>query len=202
MTGDLPIGNRAAVPQDPDGPEPTATPGAAITLDRVGPGGGVASDSAFGVALVTLWQQVAEAGGPVGFALPVVRADIAARASVLVDEVRTGRLIGVAANQARRLVGVGLLRPGRGWQQHTGRIELLLVGPDQQRAGLGSRLLAELLERAGERGLHRLEAAIPDGAGLSAFFGRFGFAEWGRRPAWIRMSADDERDEVVLGAEL
>jgi len=44
--------------------------------------------------------------------------------------------------------------------------------------------------------------ALPEGAGLAGFFGRLGFAEWGRRPGWIVMSADDERDEVVLGAEL
>jgi GNAT superfamily N-acetyltransferase len=198
VTGGGQIGNGAAA-ADP-GSGFGGTP--AITVDRVGPGGGVASDSAFGVALVTLWQQVAEAGGPVGFALPVVRADIAARAAGLVDEVRTGRLVGVAANQARRLVGVGFLRPGRGSGQHTGRVELLLIGPERQRAGLGSRLMAELLEQARERGLQRLEVAVPDGEGLAGFFGRFGFAEWGRRPGWIRMGAGDERDEVVMGAEL
>jgi len=197
VTGAAQIGNGAA-----DSAPAPSDPTRAITVDRVGPGGGVASDSAFGVALVTLWQQVAEAGGPVGFALPVVRADIAARAAALVDEVRSGRLLGVAANRARRLVGAGFLRPGRGVQQHTGRIELVLVGPDQQRAGLGDRLMTELLDRARDRGLRRLEVAIPDGAGLAGFFGRFGFAEWGRRPGWIIMSADDERDEVVLGAEL
>ena len=70
---------------------------------------------------------------------------------------------------------------------------MLLVDPEHSRAGLGSRLMAELLARAAERGLDRLEVAIPDGAGLADFFGRFGFAEWGRRPGWIRMGADDER---------
>ena len=132
----------------------------------------MASDSAFGVALVTLWQHVAEAGGPVGFAAPVVRADVAARAAGLVDEVRTGRLIAVAANQARRLDRSRPPAAGPRRQQHTGRIELLLVDPDHSRAGLGSRLLAELLELAGERGLERLDVGVPDGAGLDAFFGR------------------------------
>jgi GNAT superfamily N-acetyltransferase len=200
VTGGDRLGNGGVVPADAARPDPAGTP--AVTVDRVGPGGGIASDSAFGVALVTLWQSIAESGEPVGFALPVVRADIAARAAALVDEVRTGRLIAVAANHARRLVGVGLLRPGRGSQQHTGRIELLLVGPEHQRDGLGGRLLAELLNRAGERGLQRLDVAIPDGTELTRFFGRFGFAEWGRRPGWIRMGAGDERDEVVMGAEL
>ena len=105
-------------------PDDSAAP---TTLDRVGPHGGVASDNAFGVALVTLWQRAAESGASVGFAAPVIRSDIAARAAAMVEELRTGRLVGVAANRARRLVGAGFLRPGRGSQSHTGRIELVLV---------------------------------------------------------------------------
>ena len=35
--------------------------------------------------------------------------------------------------------------------------------------------------------------AIPDGAGLEEFFGRFGFAEWGRRPGWIDGCSADGR---------
>ena len=174
----------------------------ALTVDRVGPLGGVASDSAFGVALVTLWQRAAEAGAPVGFAAPVLRSEVAARAAGLVDEVRTGRLIAVAANQARRLVGVGFLRPGRGSGQHTGHLELILVDAEHSRAGLGTRLAGRLLAQAAEVGLQRVEAAVPADAGLETFFGTLGFAEWGRRPGWIRMNADDERDEVLLGAEL
>jgi len=177
-----------------------------ITVDRVGPGGGVASDSAFGVALVTLWQQVAEAGGPVGFAPPVVRSEIAARAALLVDGVKTGRLIAVAANRARRLVGVGFLRLGAGQQRHTGRLELLLVQPEHTRAGLGSRLLTELLMTAKAQQVQLVDVQIEDGAGLESFFGRFGFTEWGRRPGWIELGADREdpstRDEVLMGVSL
>ena len=77
------------------------------------------------------------------------RPTIAARAAGLVDEVTTGRLIAVAANRARRLIGVGVAAPGTRQQQHTGRIELLLVDPAHSRAGLGSQLLAELLDAAG-----------------------------------------------------
>jgi GNAT superfamily N-acetyltransferase len=180
-------------------PDDSASP---TTLDRVGPHGGVASDSAFGVALVTLWQRAAESGAPVGFAAPVVRSDIAARAAAMVEEVRTGRLIGVAANRARRLVGVAFLRPGRGDQSHTGRIELVLVERQWIRTGLGSRLISDLLARATDLGLDRLDVAVPAGTGVEEFFGGFGFTEWGRRPGWIRAADAGDRDEIVMGVTL
>jgi GNAT superfamily N-acetyltransferase len=173
-----------------------------VTLDRVGPGGGVASDSAFGVALVTLWQRVAESGAPVGFPVPVVRSEVAARAAALVDGVKTGRVLAVAANRARRLIAAGFLRPGSGTQQHTGRLELLLVDPANTRTGLGTRLTEHLLHTARDRGLERIEVAIADGAGLQEFFGRFGFVEWGRKPQWIGAGTADRRDELILGAVL
>jgi GNAT superfamily N-acetyltransferase len=174
-------------------------PPADATIDRVGPGGGVASDSAFGVALVTLWQQVAEAGGAVGFPPPVSRSEVAGRTAGLVDEIRTGRLLAVAANHERRLIGVGLLRPGRGSGRHTGRIVLLLVQSAMTGYGVGTTLLDELLLLARAGGVERLEVDVQDGTGLPEFFARFGFTEWGRRPGWIRLDAAEVRDEVVLG---
>lgn len=187
-----PLSNDGAVTDD----------GPRITVDRVGPGGALAPDSSFGVAVVGLWQQIAESGSPVGFAAPVSRIDVAGRVAELVEGLRKGTVVGVAANRARRLVGVGLLRPGRGIRQHTGRVELLLVHPDRARAGLGTRLLRSLLEVATERELQRLDLEIQDESGLVDFFGRFGFQEWGRRPSWLRLGVGDERDEVVLGAVL
>ena len=137
-----------------------------------------------------------------GSQLPVLRSDVAARAAGLVDEIKTGRLLAVAANRARRLIGVGFLRPGRGSAAAHRPPRVDPGRPGAQRAGLGTQLAGRLLGQAGDLGLERLEVAIPADAGLETFFGRFGFAEWGRRPGWIRMGAGDERDEVVMGAEL
>jgi GNAT superfamily N-acetyltransferase len=173
-----------------------------LRIDRVGPGGGVPSDNAFGVALVTLWQRVVEAGGLVGFAAPVVRPEVAARAAGLVDEIRTGRVIAVAANRSHRLIGVALLRPGRGTAEHTGRVELIMVDPAHAGAGIGHQLMAEAIRLARHRGLQLLDLNAVDHPGLSAFFGRFGFQQWGRRPGWIRGGPDQVRDEIVWGKTL
>ncbi len=176
------------------------------TVDRVGPGGTVASDSAFGVALVGLWHELADSGAPVGFARPVSRIDVAARVAELVEGLRKGTVVGVAANRARRLVGVGLLRPGRGIRLHTGRLEVLLVHPDQAGAGLGTSLLTDLLSIAADRGIERVDLEMQEDQRLARFFGRFGFTEWGRRPSWLHLGAADERgdagprDEIIFGA--
>ena len=165
-----------------------------VTVDRVGPGGGVASDSAFGVALVTLWQRCAEAGEPVGFAPPVVRADIAVRAAGLVDEIKAGRLIAVAANRKRRLVGAALVRPGRNVARHTAHLEIVLVDPDHRAQGVGRLLLDRVLELTRAAGVDRVDVDVPALPDLHAFFTVFGFAEWGRRPGWV-----DGRDELLMG---
>ena len=205
-TGSHPTGSDPAGGDRP-GPSPAGKPSPAdeqprITFDRVGPGGTVASDSSFGVALVGLWQQCAESGAPVGFPAPVARIEVAARAAELVDGLRKGTVVGVVANHAHRLVGVGLLRTGRGIRDHTGRVEILLVHPDRVRDGLGTTILRDLLELATARGVERVDLEMQDDTGLAGFFGGFGFTEWGRRPSWLRLGPGGPRDEVVLGAVL
>ena len=173
-----------------------------LRVDRVGPGGGVPSDNAFGVALVSLWQRVIEAGGRVGFVAPVVRPEVAARAAGLVDEIRTGRVIAVVANRSHRLIGAALLRPGRGSAEHTGRVELILVDPTHAGAGIGGQLLTELLRLARARGLTAVDLDAPDDPGLNGFLGRFGFEQWGRRPGWTRTGTEQNLDEILWGVTL
>jgi GNAT superfamily N-acetyltransferase len=180
--------------------------GSAPTIGRVGPGGLMAADSAFGVALVSLWHAVAQAGGVVGFAGSAGRGDVARRAAPLVEELRTGRALGVAADRGRRLVGAALLRPGSGSRAHTGRIELLAVEPALTGCGLGRGLLEALLARAGERSLDRLTVEFAEDERVQRFFERGGFAVWGRRPGWHRIDgarsdapAGSVRDEIVMG---
>jgi GNAT superfamily N-acetyltransferase len=185
--------------QSPDGESPGPDQ---VTLRRVGPGGTWASDSAFGVAVVTLWHRVAESGGAVGFAPTVSRAEVAAVVAGLVDDLRSGRAFGFALNRHRTLVGVGLLRPGRGLSRHTGEIVAVMVDPDLRGSGSGTRLMTALLAQAREAGVRKVEAVVRDGAGLEGFFGRFGFAEWGRRPGWIQLGSGHDRDEIILGADL
>lgn len=183
---------------------------AAPTIRRVGPGvrpGGdaasapMAADSAFGVALVGLWHESAQAGGAVGFAAAAPRAEIARAAVPLVDSLRQGRALGVAADQARRLVGAAVLRPGQGTRSRTGTLELLMVEPALTGCGLGSRLLGELLAAARDRGLQRVDVAFAQDERGQRFFEKAGFTVWGRRPHWQQGPAGD-RDELIMGVQL
>ena len=62
---------------------------------------------------------------------------------------------------------------------------------------------ADRADRLGaEIGLERLELSARDGMGLETFYRRFGFVEWGRRPGWIRVAADDDRDEIFYWLDL
>lgn len=188
MTDPAPVSLDA--PQDGDAP--------GVVLSRVGPGSPLASDSAFGVAVVTLWHRVSAAGGAVGFPVQVTRAEVAARVAGVVDDIRMGRLIAVAATVKRRLVGLVVLRPGTGIVAHTGWIRSLMVDPDEQGRGTGVRLMEAVIALARERGLELVDLSVRDGQGLESFYRRFGFTEWGRRPGWLRPAPGDDRDEIFL----
>ena len=197
-----PVSGPSPSESEPESPDFESPGPDQITLRRVGPGGTWASDSAFGVAVVTLWHRVAESGGAVGFAPTVSRAEVAAVVAGLVDDLRSGRAFGFALNRHRTLVGVGVLRPGRGLSRHTGEIVAVMIDPDLRGSGSGTRLMTALLGQAREVGLTRVDACVREGAGLEDFFGRFGFAVWGRRPGWIRLGPGQERDEIILGADM
>lgn len=155
----------------------------------VGPNGSMAADSQFGVALTTLWHDVSSTGAPVGFLASTPRSDIAKAAAATVEQLRSGRALGLAlVAPDRTLVGFGKLTAGRGVDAHTGEISELMVAPLQQGAGLGTRLMNELIDRAKALGLQQLRLGARDGHRLEDFYSRFGATEYGRLPAWINVT--------------
>lgn len=201
------VPNGRPAPRTVDAPSTEVDPAATPVLRRLGPGGSdqgpadrlLAADHAFGVALVTLWHRLTGHTATAGFPQGIDRGDIARLVPPLVDELRTGRVLGYGVTVGRHLVGVGLLRPGRGSATHTGALVLLLTDPDHLRTGVGGRILDALLQAAPDHGIDRVEVAVDDES--AGFFRARGFTEWGRRPGWRRPGPGSAaaRDEVLLG---
>jgi GNAT superfamily N-acetyltransferase len=173
-----------------------------ITAHRVGPDGTMPSDSQFARALTSLWHTVSLAGGAVGCTSTAARPEVAAKAAGVVAELRDGRSQAVALIADRQLVGFGRVTAGTGLAAHTGEITAVMVDPALQGGRLGTRVMTEILALATELGLERVTVSVRDGHRLADFFARFGFAEWGRRPGWIRQADEDDLDEVFLWAAL
>ncbi|MFI4926472.1 MAG: tetratricopeptide repeat protein [Burkholderiales bacterium] len=96
--------------------EPTPGPDtgeAAVEVRRVGPGGSMAPDSAFAVALLALWHRVAQAGGAVGFLPSVDRSELGYPVSRVIADLRSGRAYGYALTRGRDVIGFVLLEQGQ-----------------------------------------------------------------------------------------
>ena len=175
---------------------------APVEIRRVGPGGEMASDNAFALALLNLWHAVSETGGAVGFTPPVDRVAVGGAVAAVIEDLRSGRARAFAAVRGRDVVGFAVLRPGRQTQSHTGSITQVMVAPGTQGTGVGRRLVDAVLVLSGELGLERVQLGVRAGVDLEEFYGRFGFREVGRLPEWIRVAPGDDRDEVLLVKEL
>ena len=162
----------------------------------------MASDNAFAAALLGLWHRVSAAGGWAEFEQTADRATIGPAVSEIIAALRSGRAVAFAATRQRDVVGFVLLEPGVRWSAHTAQLRLVLVDPDEQRGGIGSRLLQNVLALALANGHQLVRVTVPAGVVLEPFFERVGFVVSGRSAGWIRRAPGAERDEVMLVAAL
>ena len=182
-------------------PEPGAGE-AAVEVRRVGPGGSMAPDNAFAVALLTLWHRVVRAGGAVGFLPSVDRAELGDPVSRVIADLRSGRAYGYALTRQRDVVGFVMLESGTGVSAHTGTVGLVMVEPNSQAGGLGATLMKSILELAAASGLERVRLFVAADQRLERFFQQFGFAESGRSPDWIRTERTPDVDQVLMSATI
>ncbi|MET3803858.1 GNAT superfamily N-acetyltransferase [Nakamurella sp. UYEF19] len=170
----------------------------AVQVRRVGPGGSMASDNAFAVALLTLWHRVSEAGGAVGFVPPVDRSDVGPAVAVVIDGLRSGRASAFALTSKRNVIGFAMITPGVRTQAHIGAITSVMVDPAHQGKGLGVSLMEAIVGLAAELGLEQVSIGARGGVGLEKFYAAMGFVEVGRLPGWIRVGPGDDRDEILM----
>ena len=184
-----------------------ARPGREIVVRRVGPVAGaaptgrrattLAADNHLAAALLTLWQQVSDADGAVGFEPSTPRNEIAPVVTEAIKGLRAGTRHGVVLTAGNDLVGVAFLvpRPLR-IQRHLGEVVSLMVHPDRRREGLGRRLVLEIARLATEIGVDTLLLGARDREPLHRFHRSMGFVEYGRLPDAVRLADGSSFAEI------
>lgn len=168
--------------------------------------------------LLTIWTDVSNAGGWVGFVPPVDRSRVAPALDAALRRIHDGRdwLIVVrvprpgmeGATEApddplavapEIVAGFAIVADNdRLLSEHWRWVIRVQVHPDFQGARLGGVLLDGVAEIAADAGIEMLHLTVRSGEGLEAFYARNGYREVARIPGAIRVSPGDDRDQVVL----
>ncbi|WP_351226768.1 GNAT family N-acetyltransferase [Streptomyces sp. NPDC002133] len=151
--------------------------------------------------VLTLWADVSNAGGAVGFVPPVTGDDI--RPEWL------KHLAGIAEGRKRLLVGYdedGQLAAAAFLTLNTHRLMrhwiwlyTVMVHPRHQGKGYGRELLAAAADAArGLGGIEAIRLTCRGGLGLETFYASCGYKEVGRVPSAIRVAEGDDRDDITM----
>ncbi|MFC4942277.1 GNAT family N-acetyltransferase [Pseudonocardia sp. GCM10023141] len=149
-----------------------------------------------GAALAALWLAVSREGGAVGFRPDAAEELVLAAAEHVVSEVRAGREQMIVIETGDELAGSAFLRRGSGpIVEHRADVLRLMVHPDLQGRGWGTRLLDAAVAEAGAMGLRELLLSARGGTPLPEFYAKQGWTEVGRWPRALCVGPGDWRDE-------
>jgi GNAT superfamily N-acetyltransferase len=149
--------------------------------------------------IVTLWLDVANAGGAVGFAGPVTRDEVhrlAAKAFTGVNEGHDHLLVGYHDGTVAAML---LFVSHRfALAEHWRTVKRVMVHPSLQGKGFGAALIkqAEMVGR--QLGWAALHLTVRDGTGVERFYAAHGYREVGRLPGALRVGPGDDRDETHM----
>ena len=172
--------------------------------------------------LLTIWTDVSNAGGWVGFVPPVDRSRVAPALDAALRRIHDGRdwlivvrvprpgmeeVVGAPddplAVEPEVVAGFAIVADNdRLLSEHWRWVIRVQVHPDFQGARLGGVLLDGVAEIAADAGIEMLHLTVRSGEGLESFYARNGYREVARIPGAIRVSPGDDRDQVVLVHEL
>ncbi|MFH9423225.1 GNAT family N-acetyltransferase [Streptomyces sp. NPDC017529] len=153
----------------------------------------------------SLWADVSNAGGAVGFVPPVtaedVRPDLLAHLVAISEE--RARLV-VGRDERGRVLATAFLHLNtRGLLKHWLWAYTVMVHPALQGQGAGAALMAAVDEAARSiGGIRGIRLTCRGGTGLDAFYASCGYKEVGRVPRAIRVAGDDFRDDITMWREL
>ncbi|MEU3980113.1 GNAT family N-acetyltransferase [Streptomyces sp. NPDC026672] len=151
--------------------------------------------------VLTLWADVSNAGGSVGFVPPVTADDIRPellRHLAAMAEGRTRLLVGrdgTGAVAATAFITHNTHRLMRHWVW----LYTVMVHPRHQGRGYGRDLLAAAADTVtGWDGVRAIRLTCRGGTGLEHFYASCGYKEVGRVPGAIRVAPGDDRDDITM----
>lgn len=149
--------------------------------------------------VVTLWLEVSNAGGAVGFVPPVTRPEVWALAGRTFASIDAGVDHLLVGHEGDRVVAM-LVFVDRQFHlsDHWRTVKRVMVSPSSQGKGYGAGIMREGERVAREMGWEGLYLTVRDGAGVERFYGTLGYQEVGRLPGTLRVAPGDDRDEILM----
>ncbi|MEW2397396.1 GNAT family N-acetyltransferase [Streptomyces sp. NPDC046862] len=151
--------------------------------------------------VLTLWADVSNAGGAVGFVPPVtpeaIRPELVKHLAAMAEE--RARLL-VGRDEAGEIAATAFFTFNtHRLMTHWVWLYTVMVHPRHQGKGYGRDLLAAAEEAArGFDGIDAIRLTCRGGLGLERFYGSCGYKEVGRVPGAIRVAPGDDRDDVFM----
>ncbi|MFG2431665.1 GNAT family N-acetyltransferase [Streptomyces sp. NPDC048590] len=160
-----------------------------------------AFDRALRDGITTLWVDVVNAGGAVGFVPPVTEGDVRPE---LVKH-----LAGMVEGRTRLVVGrdeegavaatAFLTHNTHRLMRHWIGVYTVMVHPRHQGKGYGRELMAATADAAQDiDGIEAVRLTCRGGTGADRFYASCGYKEVGRIPNAIRVAEDDYRDDILM----
>jgi GNAT superfamily N-acetyltransferase len=147
-----------------------------------------------------IWLDVGNAGGAVGTPMPATIEDVRKLSHKAFRDVNEGSDHIVVAYDDGTPVGLAFLthNPGALFT-HWAIVKRLQVHPDRQGNGIGSALMAAIIDLARNRlGLEQLQLTVRGKTGTESFYERFGYEVVGRIPGAIRVAPGDDREMIYM----
>jgi GNAT superfamily N-acetyltransferase len=151
--------------------------------------------------ILTLWADVTNAGGAVGFVPPVtaedIRPELIKHLAAMVE--RRMRLL-VGLDEEGRVAATAFLAYNtHRLKRHWIWLYTVMVHPGHQGRGCG-RDLMDAAERAARTfdGIDAIQLSCRGGTGVDRFYAKCGYKEVGRVPGAIRVAAGDDRDDILM----
>ncbi|WP_329456295.1 GNAT family N-acetyltransferase [Streptomyces sp. NBC_01497] len=164
--------------------------------------GGEQGGRALRDGLLTLWADVSNAGGAVGFVPPVspedIRPELVGHLTAM-DQGRTHLLVGFDDDTGEVAATAFLAFNTHRLKRHWLWLYTVMVHPKHQGKGYGRQLMAAAADAArGFEGIEAIRLTCRGGTGADRFYAACGYKEVGRVPGAIRVGPDDDRDDVVM----